>query len=66
MVKINYSNYSDDEIITMLECFCNGDGACFFCKNKIACNQLENYVLYLVKKQKNEIQKLKEIGSKKQ
>lgn len=59
-LKTNYSEYSDEQIIAMLECFCKGDGHCFTCKNKIACNQIENYTLYLLKKQRNEIQKLKQ------
>lgn len=59
-MKTNYSEYPDEKIIEILECFCKGDGHCRTCKDKIACNQIENYTLYLVKKQRNEIQKLKQ------
>ena len=57
-MKTNYSEYSDEQIITMLECFRQGNEHCFTCKDKIACNQIENYTLYLIKKQKNKIQEL--------
>ena len=47
-------NYTNEQIITALECFVQGEGHCLSCKHKLLCNQIENHVLNVIYKLRDE------------